>query len=163
MTQTHLDGANEPPPPGVPGGGVLAPVNQRLVTWDADGNPLVKNVRVFTKTQVAEIAMAAASQPYVDLNDELAVALGLPPSRFYGMTNLEVMLVRQAEWAAASGETDVIEKVLDRLVGKPKQSSESLHIHDSYEEALKRIGAKAAATTKPAIQEAEIVDPLENL
>lgn len=142
MTATHLDGAATPPALGSPGAGGLVPVTQRLVTWDAQGNPLVKNVAVFTKAQVSEVAMAAASQLYVDPNDELAIELGIPPSEFYGMTNLEVMLIKQARWAAESGETDVIEKVLDRLIGRPKQSSESHHVHETYEEALKRIGGK---------------------
>lgn len=142
MAPTHLDGGNEGPAPGTPGAGLVA-INRRLVTWDAQGNPVVNNVAVFTRANVSELAMAAASQPYVTPDDELAVALGLPPSEFYGMTNLEVMLVKQARWAATSGETDVIEKVLDRLIGRPKQSIEKHEITETYEQALARVGKKA--------------------
>jgi hypothetical protein len=150
VAETHLDGGNQPPAPGSPGAGSLIPVNQRIVTWDAQGNPLVRNQQVFTKAQVSEIAMAAASERYVSADDELAVELGIPPSEYYGLTNLEVMLIKQARWAATSGETDVIEKVLDRLIGRPKQTSESHSIVETYEEALKRIGGK--------IVDAEVVE-----
>ncbi len=158
MAETHLDGANQPPAPGSPGAGALVPITQRLVTWDKDGNPLVRNVQVFTRAQVSEIAMAAASEPFIDPNDELAISLGLPPSEFYGATNLEVMLVKQARNAAKTGDTDVVEKILDRLIGRPKQSIEKHEIVESYESALKRIGAKTRA-----VVDAEIVDPLDQL
>ena len=140
-------------PPSREGGGALGPVavTQRLVVWDKDGNPVVKTQQVFTKTQINELQMAAAAMPYVDPNDELAVAIGLPPSEFYGMTNLEVMLVKQARYAAASGERDYVNDVLDRLQGKPKQSSESHVVTDTYESALARIGQTAAAKAKPVI------------
>jgi hypothetical protein len=162
----HLDHADQSPPPGVPGGGGLVPVLQRIVTWDGDGTPVVREQQVFTKAQVSQIAMAAASLPYVDPNDELALALGLRPSEFYGMTNLEVMLVKQARYAAESGETDVIDKVLDRLVGKPKQSVEKHEIVETYDQALARIGRAAAAKARPI--DAEIVgkhdaDPVDLL
>lgn len=153
--ETHLDGAGKPPASGSPGAGALVPVNQQIVTWDSDGNPMVQTQRVFTKAQVSEIAMAAASQLYVDPNDELAVALGLPPSRFYGKTNLEVMLIKQAEYAAASGERDYVNDVLDRLIGKPVAKSESHSITETYDQALQRIAKAAAAKAK--IVDAEIV------
>lgn len=134
----------------------LAPIPRRIVEWDIEGNPVVRTVSVFSRAQVSEIAMAAASQPYVSPEDELAVALGLPTSEFYGMTNLEVMLVKQARHAAESGDSAVVDKVLDRLVGKPKLTTESHHIHESYEQALRRIGQK--------VVEAEVVrDPLDEL
>ena len=157
--EKHLDGDGLTPPPSAPGGGALVPIQQRIVSWDVDGNPVVRSVSVFTKAQVSEIAMAAASLPYVDPNDELAVTLGLPPSEFHGKTNLEVMLIRQARWAAESGDTDVIDKVLDRLVGKPKQSVESHTISETYDQALQRI-ARAAAAAKPVVIDAETVDDL---
>lgn len=140
------------------------PITQRIVTWDASGNPVVKAVSVFTKAQVSEIAMAAASAPYVDsaADDELAISLGLPPSEFYGMTNLEVMLIKQARWAAKSGETEVIDKVLDRLVGKPKQTSENHTITETYEQALQRIARKMSAAPIPTTAE-PLRDPIDDL
>lgn len=158
MPETHLD-AREPPVPGTPGAGGLVPVLQRIVTWDSQGNPLVRNHAVFTKIQVSDIAMAAASALHVDPDDELAVALGLPPSEFYGMSNLEVMLIKQARWAAKSGETDVIEHVLDRLIGRPKQVSESKSLELTYEDYLKEVGRREAKRAQPSV-EAEILDEL---
>jgi len=128
------------------------------VTWDAEGNPVVKNVQVFTRAQVSDIAMAAASAPYITADDELALALGLPPSEFHGMSNLEVMLIKQARWAAASGETDVIEKVLDRLIGRPKTTAEVKSLSLGYEDMLKEIARKEAEGARAAQGREDIVD-----
>ena len=130
-------------------------MNQRIVTWDEQGNPIVRNVAVFTRANVTEIAMAAASMPYVTAEDELAVALGLPPSEFYGRTNLEVMLIRQAR-SAADGNADDRESLIDRIAGKPKTTSESLHVHESYEDALKRIAESAMTKATPIDVVAEL-------
>lgn len=132
------------------------PVNQQIVTWDADGNPVVRAVRVFTKAQVSQIALAAFSQPYVDPNDELAIAIGLKPSRFYGMTNLEVAMVRQAE-AAAKGDLDAHEALLDRAIGKPKQSVEK-ELGDNYAQALDRIAKAAAAKAAGSGPAGQVLD-----
>lgn len=161
MPETHLDEASKPPAPGTPGAGGLVPVVQRLVTWDAQGNPVVRNTAVFTKVQIADLQMAAASAPYLDPNDELAVAIGLPPSEFYGMSNLEVILIKQARYAASSGERDYINDVLDRLQGKPKTTAEVHSTTESYEQFLVRVGRAAAAKAKPVngVHEADLVIP----
>lgn len=123
----------------------LVPVTSRIVSFDpATGQPVVRDVQVFTRAQVSEIAMAAASLPYSEPDDELALELGLPTSEFYGRPNLEVMLIKQARNAARSGDPDVIEKVLDRLIGKPKTTSENLNISRSYEDVLNDIAAREA-------------------
>jgi hypothetical protein len=122
-----------------PDGGPLVPVKRRIVEWDPNtGEPVVRVTSIFTKAQVSQIAMAAASMPYVDPDDELRAALGLPLSEFAGMTNLEVMLIRQARRAAESGEPEAF---LDRLVGKPTQSVEKHTITETYEGFLDRTAA----------------------
>lgn len=131
----------------------VVPVNRRIVVFDAvSGRPVVQNVPMLTKAQVAEIALAAASQLYVDPNDESALELGLPPSEFYGMTNLEVMLIKQARNAALTGDSDMVEKILDRLIGKPKQTSEIAKTV-TYEGYLTQIAQK--------VMDATPVEPIE--
>lgn len=123
-----------------------------------DGNPVVKTVQVFTKAQVSELAMAAASQPYADENDELAISLGLPPSEFYGRTNLEVMLIKQARLAAKTGDCDQVDKILDRLIGRPKTTAENVRVDVSYEEYLKNLAARGAAIDTTATATDEVND-----
>ena len=119
----------------------LIPINRRIVAWDPDtGQPVVQNVPMFTRAQISEIALAAASQPYVDPDDEIKIELGLAPSRFFGRSNLEVMLVKQAEGAAKTGEG--VDSILDRLIGKPKQSLESVKVSMSYEDWLKDVARR---------------------
>lgn len=156
MDAPHLALTHQQSPAlGTPGTGLSA-VNRRIVVWE-NGVPVVRTETCFTKAQVSDIAMAAASQPYVTADDELAIELGLPPSRFYGMTNLEVMLLKQAENAARTGDGQEVDRILDRLIGKPLAKSENLNISDTYEKALERIGKAAAA--KPI--DAQVVSPLE--
>jgi hypothetical protein len=164
---THLDGGMIPPLPGAPGSGgsSLAPIQRRIVTWGPDGQPIVANAPLFTKTQIADITLAAAAMLYTDPNDELAIAMGLPPSRFHGMTNLEVMLIKRQEYAAATGDPDVIAQIEDRLVGKPKTTNENHTLVETYDQVLARIGKAAAAKAKPVdvVMDAQIVDDLEGL
>lgn len=158
------------PTPGSPGVGVF---NRAIVTWDAAGNPLVRTVQVFSKAQVSEIAMAAASMPYVGpetVDDAARAALGLSVSEFYGMTNLEVMLIKQARKAATTGESAEVDAVLDRLIGKPLAKTESKTLALTYEDFLKQKAAEesqgqpppAAASPgpRPAVIDAEVVPGL---
>ena len=162
----HLEGAGDPPPEGAPGGNNgLVPVNRRIVTWDALGNPVVRDVPMLTRALVSEIAMAAASMPYVDPDDELAISMGLSPSEFYGKTNLEVMLVKRTREAARTGDTDQVEKILDRLVGKPKAVSETHSVTESYEGFLKRTAGavkRVGPTAPDSVVDAQVVDPVED-
>lgn len=153
----HLDEANDPPPEGAPNSpdNSLVPVNRRVVTWGPNGTPMVKEIPMLTRAVISEIAMAAASMPYSDPDDDLAIEMGLPPSEFYGMTNLEVMIIKRTRNAALTGDEDKIEKVLDRLIGKPKAISEQHRVTETYEEFLSRTAKEAEA-----IPEAEVVDEL---
>ena len=115
--------------------------NRRLVKW-VDGSPILENVPVFTPAQVTDLMFAAAALPYYDADDELAISMGLPPGRFYGMTNLEVMVIRQQEEATRTGDSA---PVLNRLLGLPKATSEVHLTKETYEQYLARIGKTEAA------------------
>ena len=140
----HLDGG--PPVPGDPKDRGLVAVNTRIVTWE-NGAPVVKDVPMFTPAQVVDIGAAAVAQPYSEPGDELAIELGLPPSEFYGRPLLEVMKIKQAREAARTGDASLVGAIEDRLVGKPKQTSESknLNINGTYEDFLRGVAQKEAA------------------
>ena len=138
----HLDHDDNTAPPGAPGGMSISPIKRQIVQWE-NGIPIVKGVPMFTRAQISEIALAAASMPYEDPNDALAIELGLPPSEFYGMTNLEVMFIRQAR-AAAAGDSEAREALIDRIAGKPKTTAEVVKTTLTYEDRIKEIAARRA-------------------
>jgi hypothetical protein len=125
-----------------------------MVVFDqTTGQPVVQAVPMFTREQVADIIVAAAT----DLYDADAV---LEPE-FVGKTNLEVMVLKRTRRAARSGDMDEVESLLDRIVGKPKTTAEVTKKVITYEDALREIQrrtpAQARAEEQP-IQEAQVVD-----
>lgn len=91
---------------------VAVPVQARIVEMDPlSGNPVLKIVPMFTRSQVSDMVRAAVAQPYED-------PLGLEPE-FEGMTCMEVMLIKLTRRAAQSGFPSDIAQVLDRILGKP--------------------------------------------
>lgn len=136
----------------------LGPVIQRrLVVFDASGHPVVTTTPFIPKAKIQQLAMQALSLPYTSAEDELAIELGLKPSDFYGRPCIEVMLVKAAMSAARTGDVDVIEKVLDRAIGKPKTSSENVNLNGSYEDFLKA-AAELMGAPKP-VEDAEVAPP----
>lgn len=132
---------------GSPPGGAI--VKRRLVSFDpATGMPVVQTVPMLTKVQVHDVIAAAAASPYED-------PLGLEP-QYAGWTNLEVMVDKRVRAAAHSGDDQLVESILDRLIGKPKQSSESVVTKLTYEDTLKEIARQAVSPI-----DASVVDPLE--
>jgi len=106
-------------------------VNRRLMVWGADGLPVPSSSPLITKPQLEALAGAAMSLPYVD-------PLGLDGGEFDGLTNAEVMMIRMAR-KAAEGDLAVASELLDRVLGRPKQSVESKSIRMSYEDVLKEM------------------------
>lgn len=135
-------------------------VSQRqLVVWEG-GVPIVKNVPLITAVQVKDLHAAALTQLYSEPDDDLKIEMGLPPSRFFGMTLIEVMLIRRAENTARSGNSDDVEKILDRELGKAVARSENHNVNETYDQVLKRIAASENAKAKaaPVIVDAEVVE-----
>lgn len=88
-------------------------------------------------SSIKQLATATLSLPYEgDYNEELGVYIKDP--RFEGMTNAEVMWVRVAEKAAA-GDLDAAKMILDRVLGKPKQSVETTTMTLTYPEFLEHL------------------------
>lgn len=131
----------------------LVPIQRRIIEWK-DGLPVLASVPVLNPGHIRDLYWVTAAQPYV-VDDPLDPEFGL----YDGMTIAEVMVRKQFMSAARSGDKDQIEKVMDRLIGKPKNTSENVNLNltGNYEEFLKRKAAEIAAAVP--IQEAEVVSP----
>ncbi len=96
--------------------------------------PAYKNI---TPTSIKQLANVALSMPYEgEFNAELGINVIEP--RFQGMSNAEVMWVKLAE-QAANGNLDAAKIILDRVLGKPKQSVESTSLSMTYEQYLEHL------------------------
>ena len=134
--------------------------NRRLVKW-VDGSPVLESLPMFTPAQVTDLMFAAAALPYSDPDDELAISMGLPPSRFYGMTNLEVMVIRRQEAASKTGEG--AEPIFDRLLGKPKATAEIHTTTETYEQYLARIAKSESSKRVDAARPVNVVAEISTI
>jgi hypothetical protein len=135
-------------------------VTKRQLTVWRDGLPIVENVPFIEPKVLNDLTKAALALPYAEDDDLIAVALGLPPaSRFFGRPLAEVMIVKQVESAARTGDFVEIEAIRDRIEGKPKTTNENHNISETYEQATQRIAkeleAERVAAARPV--DAEIV------
>lgn len=93
--------------------------------------PVYKNIN---PSSVKQLAITALSLPYQgEYVPELDVMYIDP--RFEGMSNAEVMWIRMAE-KASTGDLKAAEMILDRVLGKPKQSVENATMTMNYTEFL---------------------------
>lgn len=165
------EGENKDTPPAV--------VHKRVIAWTPEGLPLPVSVPALTKQGIEELPRTALSLPYVVPPLILPLDPGKDATRaqraaydaecerleyehsleleFQGMTNAEVMVIRQAR-AAAKGDPAATRDMLDRVLGKPKQSVESTSVVLSYEDVLREKARKAAASqsSEPPI-DAEVI------
>lgn len=124
--------------PKVVGGAGLVPtgitINRRLIQWDENGNPVPISQPVLAKKQIQDLGAAVMSMPYQD-------PLGLEPE-FDGMTNAEVIYIRLAR-DAADGDHEARKELLDRVLGKPKQTSEVKKLDLTYQDFVDELARKA--------------------
>lgn len=112
------------------------PIAKRTMIQWVNGvpEPTYGNINPSSIKQLAAITLAL---PYEgDYNEELGIFIKEP--RFEGMSNAEVMWVRVAEKAAA-GDLDAAKLILDRVLGKPKQSVETTTMTLTYPEFLEHL------------------------
>ncbi len=69
-------------------------------------------------------------------NAALSPAVEKTPEQLSGMSHIELAAYHLAK-ASSDGDIDAFEKLLDRLIGKPKQSTESVRVNFNVDEALK--------------------------
>lgn len=149
-SEDNLPSANPPPPKPIENNvaaGGLAVVNKRMITWGADGVPVPTSVPLISKQNIEELALVSLALPYT------GDALGMVEEEFKGMSNAEVMLVKLAR-SAAGGSMAAVEVLLDRVLGRPKQSVESKSFRMTYEDLLKE---KAAAAKRSEVVEVQVV------
>ncbi len=140
ITQKHEEAAG-----GSDGGaasGGLVTINRRMIIWTPEGVPMPSSSPLLSKQNIEDLATTALSLPYTGGEEEFA-----------SMTNAEVMLVRLAR-AAAGGDQSAAEALMDRVLGRPKQSVESKSFRMTYEDLLKE---KAAAAQRAETVEVQIV------
>ena len=102
-----------------------------------NGVPVKKCRVVMKKEDIQEMKFHAASQMYVGDWDPVAQDY-IVDERYVGMTKLEVAQHKQMD-AAARGDGQALEKIEDRLMGKPKQQVESVQISATLEDFLARV------------------------
>lgn len=110
---------------------------ESYITWD-NGNPVIAYKEMLTKEVVAELPLAALSARYERTDEEKVLGEALD---FEGLTLAEVMNIRLAR-SAANGELDAIKTILDRTLGKPKQSIQSTKLSMTYTEYLDQLAQK---------------------
>jgi len=97
--------------------------------------------QVITKASVKKLIEAVLAIPYIsEITDESLE--GLPVA--------EVMFIRLAQ-SAAEGNHEALKILLDRVLGKPKQFSETVTMKMSYRDFLEQL-AKKEEGDEPAIQ-----------
>ena len=122
--------------------------HKRMITWDeVTGLPVPTDVPILEKPQVEALALTTLALPYrtpplavgaTEREIEFHKELLEQEKEFVGMNNGEVMMVRMAR-AAASGDLAAADKLLDRVLGKPKQSSEVKTMSISYEQFMENL------------------------
>ena len=126
-------------------------IQRRIVKW-VDGIPAVSDVPIITKSQLQDLYAAAIAETF-HCADPLD-----PDFQYDGMTCAEVMVRKQIRLAAMSGLREDVEGIMDRIMGKPKQSTETTKLSLTYEDTLKEIARKEDAKSLP-----HVFDPVDTL
>ncbi len=95
---------------------------------------------MINKEAVTDLPLTVLSLPYLRTDFEKEMNLD---ERFEGMTNAEVAMILIAE-AAANCDQKALDMLQDRVVGKPKMTSENKNINMTYEDLLDVIALKEA-------------------
>ena len=128
-----------------PSKALVAPVLRRVIVWDDAGVPQLATEPVLDKTQIRKAYFLIAAQPYI-CDDPLDPDF----AKYDGMTIAEVLIRKQLDGAARSGDINAIETVMDRLIDKPLARGENLTVSTTYESYLKGLREKL-------VSEAEVV------
>jgi len=90
------------------------------IVWDGD-IPRLKHSRKLTRDSMNALAQCALSLPYVGVWDSELQQHIIPDPSFYGKSIGEVLLLQLAN-EAINGDAKARTEMLDRTMGKPKQS-----------------------------------------
>jgi hypothetical protein len=120
-----------------------------MIRWE-NGQPVPVYADPINKDQMSSLITAALSCEYEgEIDPETGEQYRFDP-RFAGMTNAEVMAIRLAE-KAASGHDKSITEILDRVLGKPKQSVESVGVKMNFRDYLDMLAKNEEAQDKAEV------------
>lgn len=105
----------------------------QLFEW-VEGMPRPRRKRAMGKEQIQAIHNAAAALPYKGVWNPLTQRFEQELD-YEGLTQAEVAILKQWE-KASQGDTKAYEKLMDRMLGKPKQAVETVSMKLSYQEVL---------------------------
>lgn len=124
----------------------ISRVQKRIVVFGKDGLPVPASAPMLSEAQLGAMPLTAASLPYeTKPREHLTIKEKeeylKSEKQYEGLSNGEVMVIKMAK-EAADGNTRTTEIVLDRVLGKPKQTSEIKTMHFTYEDFLKEKAKK---------------------
>lgn len=109
------------------------------MVWE-NGNYIKKHRIAMRKEDVQELKLHAAQQMYIGDWDPVAQDY-IVDERYVGMTKIEVAQHKQMD-AAARGDFQALDKIEDRILGKPKQQVEAVQISATLEDFLEKVAQK---------------------
>lgn len=124
----------------------------RELVW-RDGIPYLAHGQQITDKGLKELVPSVLSMPYVGTKITEIDDLGFPVTRleleeeYIGLTNAEVMIIKEAR-KAASGDSEATHRLLDRVLGKPKQQNENLNVNASYADYLNALSEQEPQDTR---------------
>ncbi len=119
-----------------------------------EGQPRPKGRRNYNRDHTVNMLAAAGGLPYRGYWDSVAQDYIVEP-HLEGATLLEAMVVKLAENAAA-GDHKATSEYLDRILGKPKQQTETIQMSMSYAEYLDYLASDSETYNEPTGQTIDI-------
>ncbi len=107
---------------------------QRLITW-VGGEPVPTDKDIISKEAVSKLPLTVLSLPYKRTELEIEMCMD---EEYEGMNNGEVMMMEMAK-SAARGDHKTADMLLDRILGKPKMTTENKNLNISYTEYLQSL------------------------
>lgn len=136
------------------GGGLTIRSYRSEIEW-VNGTPTIIDKDIISDRGLKDLVPTALSLPYQgkiisepDENGRFVDRREIEPE-FEGMTNAEVMVIKEAQRAAA-GNSDATHRLLDRILGKPKQQNENLNVNASYSDYLESLERQENTTEYPS-------------
>lgn len=106
------------------------------IVWE-NGVPVKKHKLVIAKEDIQEMKIHAATQIYQGDWDPVNQCY-IPDPRYEGLSKIEVAQHKLMD-KAASGDTQALQQIENRILGMPKQQVESLNISTTLESFLEKI------------------------
>ena len=117
--------------------------SNQMFTW-VDNMPVPRVSKSMQKEQIQQLYHAAGGLPYRGIWNPTAQQYEIEDARFIGATNFEVMVMKDIEAACSSDGEKARERVMDRVLGKPKQAVESTSLTMSYADFLEESARRDA-------------------